>query len=306
MLPDWINYHHLRYFHAVAKEGSVRRAGEVLRTSSPAISTQIAQLERSLGAPLLEKRGRGVVPTEFGRMVADYAEQIFGLGAELLAAVRDGGGSRLAPLRVGFGEAVPKELAAQLLEPVLAPPSLDRVAVREDEPERLLADLALHKLDLVVLDEVPPAARRLRLTPHSLGEVGIDAYAPVAVARRLRRQFPKSLDGARCVVPDAGNALRADFERWLTQRGWRVDVVAECEDSALAKRLAVQAQAVVLAPSVLAKDLRPRYGLVPIGAVEGLRWQFVACTAARQVANPLAATVLAHARQVLAGSRTTA
>lgn len=303
MLPDWLNYHHLRYFHAVVQEGSLRRASEVLHTSSPAISTQIAQLERTLGAPLLQKQGRGVVPTDLGRLVFAYAGQIFGIGAELLAAVRGQGTLRAAPLRVGFGEAVPKELAAQLLEPVLAPSTAFRVAVREDEPERLLADLALHRLDLVVLDEPPPAARRLRLAVHALGSVAIAVYAPLPVAKRLRRRFPASLDGVRCVLPDSGNALRADFERWLAAAGRRVEVVAEAEDSALAKRLAVRAAAVVLAPLVLAKDLRRRYGLVPVGEVAGLAWRFVACTAARQVANPQAALVLARARQVLAGGR---
>ena len=303
MLTDWLNYHHLRYFHAVCKEGSLRRAGEVLHTSSPAISTQIARLERTLGAPLLQKQGRGVVPTDLGRLVFAYTEQIFGLGGELLAAVRGQGTLRAAPLRVGFGEAVPKELAAQLLAPVLSPSAPHRVAVREDEPERLLADLALHRLDLVVLDESPPAVRRLRLAVHALGEVAIALYAPLTLAKRLRRRFPASLDGVRCVLPDSGNALRADFERWLAAAGRRVEIVAEAEDSALAKRLAVCAEAAVLAPHVLAKDLRRRYGLVPVGDIDGLTWRFVACTAARQVANPQAALVLARGRQVLARSR---
>lgn len=303
MIPDWLNYHHLRYFHAVVREGSLRRASELLHTSSPSISTQIAQLERALGGPLLEKQGRGVVPTGFGRQVFAYAEQIFGLGAEMLAAVRSRGTLRAAPLRVGFGEAVPKELAAQLLEPVLAPPAAQRVAVREDEPERLLADLALHRLDLVVLDDPPPVVRRLRLAVHVLGEVAIAIYAPAALARRLRKGFPGSLEGARCVLPDAGNALRADFERWLAVAGRRVDVVAEAEDSALAKRLAVCAGAIVLAPRVLAKVLQRRYGLLPVGEVAGLAWRFVACTAERQVANAQAAQVLARARQVLGGPR---
>lgn len=301
MVPDWLNYHHLRYFHAVVREGSLRRASELLHTSSPAISTQVAQLERALGAPLLQKQGRGVVPTDFGRQVFAYAEQIFGLGAEMLAAVRGRGTLRAAPLRVGFGEAVPKELAAQVLEPVLVPPAAQRVAVREDEPERLLADLALHRLDLVVLDDPPPAARRLRLATHALGEVAIAAYASAALTKRLRRGFPKSLAGARWVLPESGNALRADFERWLLAAGMRVEVVAESEDSALAKRLAVCAEALVLAPQVLAKVLRRRYGLFVVGELAGLQWRFVACTAARQVANPQVASVLARARQVLGG-----
>ncbi len=296
---DWLNYHHLRYFHAVAREGSIARASRVLHTSPPAISTQLRQLERSLGEKLFTRQGRGLALTEMGRVAQDYAEQIFALGGELLDTVRGRPSTRPARVRVGIADAVPKELTARLLGPLFAGEQV-RLVVHEGPAEGLVADLAMFRLDLVVVDEPPPSIARLKVFQHPLGDAAIGVFAARGRAARLRRGFPGSLRGQPCVLPIEGSLLRRELDRWSADVGVAVDVVAEVEDSALAKTLARDGRGLLFAPAVLAPMLRRNFGLARVGDLAGVRCRYVACTVARRVTNPLVARLLASARDLLA------
>jgi LysR family transcriptional activator of nhaA len=298
---DWLNYHHLRYFHVVAREGSIVRASRALHTSPPSISAQLRLLEQRLGERLFRKQGRGLVLTGIGEVVRDYAEQIFSLGGELLATVRSGVGARLTRLRVGVADAVAKELAARLLGPVFEGPQPVRVLVNEGPAARLLAELALHRLDLVLLDEPPPAVERLKVFQHPLGDAAIGVFAPKASAARLRRRFPRSLGGLPFILPPAGNLLRSAFEGLLRREEVDVAVVAEVDDSGLAKTLAREGRGAILAPAVLAPVLARHHGLLPIGELPGVRVPYIACTVARHIDNPLVEQVLSLGRDLLHG-----
>lgn len=295
---DWLNFHHLRYFFTVVRDGSIARASRSLHVSQPSISTQLRQLERSLGEKLLQKQGRGLVPTDIGRLVYGYAEQIFGLGRELLDTVRDRPTGRPVRVQVGVADVVPKDLAFRLLQPLVAGPEPARLVVREDHPERLLADLALYHLDLVVADVPAAAGTKVKAYHHLLGESAVGVFGVRKLAKRLQAGFPRSLQGQPFVLPLDDNELRRDFDAWQHTSGIAVDVRAEVEDSALGKTLAAAGIGFVLAPQVLANDLRQR-GLVGVGTLPGLSCRYFAITVERRVKHPAVARLLATARQDL-------
>tara|TARA_R110002072_G_scaffold273219_4_gene433826 strand:+ start:16967 stop:17866 length:900 start_codon:yes stop_codon:yes gene_type:complete len=296
---SWLNYHHLRYFHAVAQAGTIARASERLHTSPPSISVQIRQLEEHLGEPLFRKRGRNLELTEVGEMVRDYAEQIFALGSELVESVQGSADGRPSRMRIGIADAVPKELAARLLQPLFDADSPVRVTVQEGAGEQLLADLALHRSDLVLLDERPAAIARLKVFTHALGQAPIGVYGTGANYKQLRRRFPASLTDQPFVLPLEDNLMRREFDDFCRDRDLRITMVAEVEDSALAKTLAREGRGLLLAPAVLAPALRKHYLLHQIGVLPDLSMPYFACTVARRIANPLISQVLERARNLL-------
>lgn len=298
---DRLNFHHLRYFHVVAHEGSIARASKVLHTSPPSISVQLRQLEQQLGEKLFSKQGRNLALTAVGETVRDYADQIFALGGELMATVRGAPGGRGTLLRFGVADSVAKELAARLIGPAFETTQPCRAVVREGPAERLLAELALHRLDVVLLDEPPPSLARLKLFQHPLGDAAIGVFGKQPVARRLRRGFPGSLAGEAFVLPVAGNLLRAAFDGYCRTARLEVAVTAEVEDSGLAKTLAREGRGLLLAPAALSSVLADHYGLHRIADLPGVRIPYVACTAWRQIDNAPLQRVLAAGRDLLTG-----
>jgi LysR family transcriptional activator of nhaA len=298
---EWLNFHHLRYFFAVAREGSIARASAQLHTSQPAISTQLRLLERALGEKLFHKQGRGLALTETGRLVYGYAEQIFALGRELLDSVRDRPTGAPVRVQIGVADVVPKNLAFRLLEPLLVGPERARVVVHEDRHDRLLAALAMFQLDLVIADAPIGAGSRVKAFHHALGTSAIGVFGREAEVRALRSTFPESLRGHRFVLPLEDSAVRREFDSWQRGQGLQVEVVAEVEDDALARPLAAAGHGFLLAPTVLADDLARHHGLAKVADVPGVTATWYAVTVARRVDNPAAVRLLAAARKGLFG-----
>lgn len=176
-MSDVLNYHHLRYFWAVVREGGITRASERLHVSQPAISAQLRELERNLGTRLYSRSGRSIVLTDVGRLTFQYAEQIFGIGKELVEVVTGRSAPRPRALSIGIVDAVPKLIVYRLLEPALRLKPAVRVVCVEGKPDRLLAELAMHHLDLVLSDAPAPAATKVRAYSHLLGESGVGLWA---------------------------------------------------------------------------------------------------------------------------------
>jgi LysR family transcriptional regulator, transcriptional activator of nhaA len=298
---EWLNFHHLRYFFVVAREGSIAKASAVLHTSQPAISTQLRLLERALGEKLFQKQGRGLALTETGRLVYGYAEQIFGLGRELLDSVRDRPSGSPVRVQIGIADVVPKDLAFRLLEPLLVGPDRARVVVHEDANDRLLAALALFQLDLVIADSPIGAGSRVKAFHHALGSSAIGVFGRDSDVRALRGTFPESLRGQRFVLPLEDSGLRREFDAWLRSCGIAIDVVAEVEDDALARPLAAAGYGFLLAPTVLADDLHRSRGMTKVADVPGVVARYYAITVARRVDNPAAVRLLAAARRNVFG-----
>ena len=292
---QWLNYHHLLYFWMVAREGGLAPAGKVLRLSQSALSGQIKSLEESLGHPLFERRGRKLELSETGRVVFRYAEQIFGLGHELMDAVR-GETSMPTRLAVGISDVVPKLLVRDLLAPALRQgPQLTLVCV-EDRFDRLLAELAAHALDVVIADApVPPQASMLAFN-HLLGESTVTLVAPPGLAPRLRRKFPASLVGAPLLLPLSGSPLRRELDSWFHSNAVQPRVVAEAQDSALLKAFAADGMGAMFVSTSIAKVVAARYGLRFVAELPGIRERFYAISIERRLVHPAVVAIRAGAR----------
>lgn len=298
---EWLNYHHLHYFWMTAREGGVSRASEKLHLSQPTISAQIKQLEHVLGVRLFNRHGRRLLLTDTGRVVYQYAEEIFGLGRELQHAVRSGQPGRAVPLTVGVSNAVPKLVACRLLRPLMRTPSPVRLVCREENTEQLLAHLATHALDVVLADTPAPPHVRVRVFNHVLGESDTAFFAPRAVAARIKRRFPQSLQDAPMVVATTNTAVRRDLDHWFQQIGVRPALLGEFEDPALMKAFGAEAGAVFAAPFTIARDVCRLYGVAIVGRTDSVRERYYAISAERRVTHPGVLAITTAARGGLFG-----
>lgn len=301
---DTLNFHHLRYFWMVAREGGLVQAGKVLRLSHPTLSAQIHALEDQLGEKLFEKVGRKLALTDAGRLAFRYAEEIFGLGRELADAVQGRATGRSPRLEVGVADVLPKLVVRRLLQPALALPEPVRLVCREGTFDRLLADLSRHALDLVIADSPVPSGSLVRAHHHLLGESGISFFGTPALVAGRRRGFPRSLDGAPVLLPAESLAQRRALEQWFDRHGIRPRIVAEIEDAALLKTFGADGAGLFPAPAVVAEEVEAQFGVQLLGAAEGVTERFFAISAERRLANPavLAITRAAH-RELFAPHR---
>ncbi|HRE18447.1 MAG TPA: LysR family transcriptional regulator, partial [Rhodocyclaceae bacterium] len=271
-----LNYHHLHYFWVVATEGSVTKAAARLGVAVQTISGQLAQLERDLGAVLLAPQGRGLVLTEAGRLVLGYADRIFQIGDELHAALQMHGESKTLRLTVGIADALPKLATARLLQPALQLAESVRLVCFEGEFDELMADLALHKLDVVLADRPWNASTRLRVFSHPLGEYEISLFAAPALAAQYRVDFPASLNGAPLLLPTRNTALRLHLDHWLEARNLRPKVAGEFEDNALLNTFGRSGLGLFPAPTVLSGEVQQQLQAEVVGSLPGVCEQFFA------------------------------
>ncbi len=296
---EWLNYHHLLYFWVVAREGGLVPAGRVLRLSHPTLSAQIHALEDRLGEKLFVKVGRKLQLTEMGRLVYDYAEEIFSLGHELLDAVRGRGSRRIDRLNVGVVDVVPKLIVKHLLQPVLDLPEPVRLVCHEDTHDRLLAGLALHSLDIVISDAPVPSGASVRAFNHLLGETQVSLFGAPELVRSLRKGFPASLEGAPMLLPLENSTLRRALNRWFERARVRPKVVAEFEDSALLKVFGADGLGVFPAPSVMEPDVKAQHGVALLARLEGVTEEFWAISMERRLENPAVVAMRDSARHAL-------
>ena len=293
----WLNYHHLLYFWTVAREGSVTRACELLHLTQPAVSAQIRTLEKSLGQRLFERRGRTLVLTETGRVVYRYAEEIFTLGRELQETLAGQPAGRPARVVVGVVDAMPKLLAFRLLEPVVHAESPMRMVLREGPLERLLAELAVHSIDVVLSDAPVPSTVRIKAFSHLLGESGVTIFAAPDLAAPHRRRFPASLDGAPFLFPLEGTTLRRSLDDRFAELGVRPALVAEIEDSALLQVFGQAGVGLFAAPTAVEQEVRRQYGVRVVGRFETIREHFYAISAERRIRHPAVQLISSSARE---------
>lgn len=293
---DWLNYHHLRYFWTVAREGSLVAAGKVLRLSHPTLSAQIHALEDQLGEKLFVRVGRRLALTEMGRVVYRYAEEIFSLGRDMVDTVKGRASGQPLRLDVGIADAVPKLIVRRLLQPALSLPEPVRLVCYEDAYEKLLADLALHTLDIVISDAPVPPGSSVRAFNHLLGETGVSLFGTKSLASTYRRGFPKSLDGAPLLLPLENLTLRRSLNQWFDRHDIKPRVVAEFEDSALLKVFGADGVGIFPAPTVMESDVSRQYGVQVLGRAPEVRERFYAISVERKLKNPAVVAISDAAR----------
>jgi LysR family transcriptional activator of nhaA len=272
-----------------------------LHTTPQTLSAQIKLLEDRLGRRLFRKSGRQLELTDDGRVALRYADEIFALGGELETALREKRGTQeqQLELRVGLEDVVAKSVAYKLLEPALNIDEPLRLICVEGNFTDLMAQLALHRIDLVLADE--PLTRKLSVKAfnHKLGSSTVSFFAAPALAARLRQPFPRCLDGAPMLVPGGSSSVRPQFDAWLERHHLRPRVVGEFSDGALMKAFGRQGHGVFLSPSVVEAETVAQYGVQVIGRSDEISDDFYAITAERRITHPGVAAITQAARSEL-------
>jgi LysR family transcriptional activator of nhaA len=294
-----LNYHHLRYFWAVAKEGGLTKAAAKLHVSQPTICAQIQALEGVLGEKLFRRTGRNLRLTDVGQHVLSYAEEIFSIGQDLLASIKQRPTSRPLRLRLGVADALPKLVTYRIIEPIFRLPQPVQVSCWETKVSDMLVELAAYRLDIVLADEPASGGVKVNVFNHLLGESGVTFCADLELARKLKRGFPKSLNGAPALLPMANSGLRRSIEKWFHAINIRPRLVGEFEDPALLHVVAFHSLGFVPVATLVAKEAARRFGFGVIGRTEACRQRFYAITPERKLTHPAVTAITSDARRRL-------
>lgn len=294
-----LNFKHLRYFWVVAKSGSIARASEQLHVTPQSISVQLRDLEQSLGAELLRRSGRGLEVTESGRRILSYAEEIFSLGNELMEVARDQTAAKRLPFVIGIADSVPKSVAYRVIEPALRLEEPVRLVCREGRLTTLLAELSVHRLDIVIADRPMPTDLNVRGYSHLLGSSDVTVFGTRELTRSLRGKFPATLNDAPLLMPGEGVAVRQKLIQWIEENDLHPRVVGEFDDSALLKSFGQAGAGLFVAPTAIAAYVSTQYGAQPLGRIESVIEQFYAITTERRLKHPATVAISQAAQQDL-------
>jgi LysR family transcriptional activator of nhaA len=294
-----LNYRQLHYFWVVAKTGSIVRACEQLNLTPQTISGQITLLEQTVGVQLFQRVGRQLELTEAGRQALPYAEQMFQLGAELEVLLRAQPDEPQLLFRVGVADVVPKSIVYRLLAPTMDTNEPIRINCREDKLERLLADLAIQRLDLVISDSPMPSHLDIKGYSQRLGECGISFFATKSLAECHKGPFPECLNGAPLLIPGQETVVRSRLQRWFGEQQIRPRIVGEFDDSALMQAFGQSGSGIFIAPSVIADEVIKQYNVELIGQTEAVLESFYAISVERKVKHPAILAITEGARREL-------
>lgn len=292
---DWLNYHHLLYFWMVARTGSVAEAARQLHLTSPTLSSQVRKLEDSLGVKLFRPAARRLTLTDTGQMVFEYADQIFALGRELAETVRSGTTSGSLRLKVGATSSLPKLVVYRFLQPTRTADQPVQILYQEAELDKLLTDLAVHRLDVVLSDEPAPSSSGLKVFNHPLGESAVGFFArPELIDSRPagdERELIARLRELPMLLPPTPNPLRRGLEQWFDAHHLLPRVVHEIGDSALLKVFGQAGDGVFPAPAVVADEICRQYDVIMLGETAAVRERFFAISTERQIQHPAVVAV---------------
>jgi LysR family transcriptional regulator, transcriptional activator of nhaA len=302
---EWLNYHHLMYFWVAAKEGGIARASEQLHLAPPTLSSQIRKLEKALGVRLFDRVGRSMVLTDTGQTVFRYAEEIFTLGRELTDAIQGMPSKDSLRLTVGVPDALSKLIVYQLLKPSLKIRQRVHLVCYEGKLNDLLADLALHRLDIVLSDSPLTPATHIRAFNHLLGESGTTIFAHEDLAQRYQGEFPESLQGAPILLPTQNTSLRRALEQWFDANGITPQVVHEFEDSAVLKVFGQHGEGLFPAPTAIEQEICRQYRVRVVGRIDEVKERFYALSVERRLKHPAVIQISQAARRTLFNSPAT-
>ena len=287
-----LNYHHLRYFWAVATEGNLSSAAEKLGVSIQTVSGQISKLESDLGRTLFQLEGRRLVLTEAGRVARRYADEIFRLGEQMLANLADETLERTLRLTIGVSDVLPKNASYRLLAPVLHGDLQVKIECIEGRFEELLPSLLLHRLDLVLSDRPYAQGGPQQIRSHLLGKSPVAIFGSASLVSQLKGPFPACLNGKPMLLPTHGSVLRAQIDDWLTQHRVQVNVVAEFDDGALMKTFGMHGEGLFPAPFFEPTDITTQFQVVQLGLVEDVFENYYALVDRPKLSNPAVQALL--------------
>ncbi|MFK7816833.1 MAG: transcriptional activator NhaR [Gammaproteobacteria bacterium] len=281
-----LNYNHLLYFWTVAREGSIAKASEHLHITPQTISGQLKLLEVTIGEKLFQRQGRGLVLTDTGQVVNIYADEIFSLGTELAQRLNSKEPGKPLELNVGVVFSIAKLIAYRILKPVLGLEDTIRIICWEGNLEKLLGDLAVHKLDLILSDSPLPTGLNVKAYNHLLGDSTVSFFAQKRLAASYRKKFPDSLDDAPMLMPVKTSVLRRSLDDWFDQINVSPKVLAEFDDSALLKAFGEAGVGVFPAPTAITNEVERMYHANIIGTVDDLKETYYAISPERKIKHP--------------------
>jgi len=292
MTKYWLNYHHLYYFMTIAEMNSISKAAQKLLLGQPTLSAQLKLFEDNLGVKLFERQHKKLILTEHGELALEYAKNIFKMGGEMYEALHD----RLKPskinLQLGALDSIPKQVMLQLTQSAIriAPCTISLVEGRFEE---LIKDIKTYKVDLGITNFLPQLEATKGLHHKVISKKNISVYGS-AKFKSLRKNFPASLENQPFVLPTYDSQLRHDFEHWLKVNSVSVDIVAETQDTALKKLMAVNSMVMIPAASHTVSKQVYEGELIEIGKLTNVYEELFLITAYRKITNPIAAELMKH------------
>lgn len=296
-----LNFKHLKYFWTVAKTGSIARASEQLHLTPQSISGQLTEFEERLGVELFRRSGRNRELTETGRRILSYAEEIFAISNELIDALHVQKSRKSLTFRVGIADSVSKSIAYHLVEPALRLNDPVRLICREGRLAALLAELAIHHLDMIIADRPMPSNLNVRGYSHLLGESGITFFGTRKLADQLRGKFPQCLNNAPLLLPGEDAAIRPQLIQWLETNSLRPEILGEFDDSALMKAFGQAGAGLFVAPTTLSSHVCEQYKTVIIGHIDTVIDRLYAITTERRLTHPAIVAISKAAREDIFG-----
>lgn len=293
-----LNYNHLRYFYAVASEGSIVKASELLHISPQTISGQLTVFEEYLGVKLFDRKGKRLLLNDMGKQVYSYAEDIFALGAELQQTIKAQDTTQHAVFSVGVTDVIPKILAVDILENSFQLDTPTKLVCREGDFNSLLSELALNKLDLILADRPLTPGTPVRAYNHFLGECGLSFYASTKTAKKLQKTFPQSLHQYPFLTCGDKSNQKINLQSWFEREQVYPTTIAEFDDSAMMKYFGQSGYGVFCTPSIIEEHVTKQYGVSTIGRTTQITERFYAISPERKVKHP-AVKMLVEAAQAI-------
>lgn len=289
-MSPWINYHHLFYFKTIAEENSVSKAAEKLRIGQPTLSAQLKQFEDTLGVQLFERQHKKLILTEQGKVALDYAKNIFKMGSEMYEVLHD----RLRPLRpafhIGSLDSIPKQIVVQLVKEAFKI-SPCQITISEGNSDYLLRELSTHRIDLIVSNFLPSGIDAKGLFTKIITKKNIGFYGAPKF-KHLRKGFPKSLSNIPLILPTYDSKIRYDIEHWAKVHELELNVIAEGQDIATKKLLAIDGLGLIPTATHTVSRQVHSGELVEIGQLQGIHEELFLITVQRKIVNPIATKLM--------------
>lgn len=279
-----LNYNHLRYFWAVARDGNLTRTAEKLGISQSALSVQIRKLEDRLGHALFERRGRQLHLTEAGRITLDHADAIFTAGEELLGTLRQTGAARKA-VRIGALATLSRNFQITFLRPILGRDDIE-VVLRSGSPAELLSGLQSQKLDVVLTNRAPTTDALTSCVAHKISEQPVSLVGRPSLLRSTR-SAAALLALHPVILPTNDSSVRSSFDAWVDRLDCHPQIAAEVDDIAMMRLLAREGFALAILPPIAVRDELDSGVLIEADALPGITETFYAVTMERRFPNQI-------------------
>lgn len=297
-MVNHLNYKHLRYFYITAKEGSIVKAAEALHLSPQTISGQLSIFEKSIGLQLFERSGKRLILNSAGKLVFNYADDIFSLGLELQQSLQAKLPNQKFTFTVGVIEVIPKILAANMLESAFSHKQQTKLVCREAEFDTLMADLAINKIDLIISDRPFPPGIPIKAYNHYLGKSGMTFFS-TDHSEYLRENFPTSLHQAPLLISSDKSAQKNMLMSWFNDIKVMPDIVAEFDDSALMKFFGQTGYGIFCTPSIIEAHVLQQYNVHVIGRTKHVNERYYAISPERKVKHPSVKLIVEKAKSYL-------